>query len=118
MSISLNSDINAIAGRLQTQNASTVKADSVSAKLRNLDGASDEELMDACKSFESYLVEQVLNQVRESIVPEDEDEDNDYVKMFGDRLYQEYASTITESGELGLAQRLYEAMKREYGPRA
>ena len=32
-----------------------------------------------------------------------------------DKLYKEYADQITEHGELGLAQKLYEAMKRDFG---
>ena len=34
------------------------------------------------------------------------------VAYFGDMMYQEYAKQITENGELGLAQQLYESMKR------
>ena len=37
------------------------------------------------------------------------------MNMFGDRLYQEYANQITEHSELGLAQQLFNAMKRDFG---
>ena len=41
-----------------------------------------------------------------------EEEESDYLTYFGDMMYQEYAKQITENGELGLAQQLYESMKR------
>lgn len=72
--------------------------------------ATDEELMDACKEFEAYLVEQVLKQVKESI-PKTEEEENQYTEYFGDMMLQEYASAITDQGSLGIAQKLYESMK-------
>lgn len=80
----------------------------------NLEGANDEELMDACKSFESYLVQQVMKQVKNSVAKSEEDE-GEYMSYFGDMLYEKYAKDITESGELGIAQQLYEAMKRNRG---
>ena len=115
MSISISSDISSVVNRLNTQNASSTKATELSDKLSNLSGASDDELLEACKSFESYLVEQVMNMVKDSVVPEDEDEENEYLAAFGDQLYQQYAEAITDSGQLGIAQKLYEAMKRDYG---
>lgn len=115
MGISLNSDITSVVDRMNTQNASANKASALQQKLSNMDGASDEELLEACKSFEEYLVEQVMTKVKDAVVPKNEDEENDYLAMFGDLLYREYAKSITESGDLGLAQKLYEAMKRNYG---
>lgn len=74
---------------------------------------SDEELMDVCKDFESYLVEQMFKAM-EKMVPEDEDGEDDYTKMFGDTMIQELAKTSTEQNSLGIAQKLYEQMKRNY----
>ena len=42
----------------------------------------------------------------------DEDSEGDYMKMFGDNLTQSYAEMITETADLGIAQMLYESMKR------
>ncbi len=81
---------------------------------KDLSGASDEELMEAAKSFESYFVEKVMKSVKEALVPKDEDEDNKYLDMFGDNLYQEYAKMITDRGDLGIAKQLYESMKNQY----
>jgi flagellar protein FlgJ len=68
-------------------------------------------MMDACKSFESYLVQQVMKQVKEAVA-KSEDDQGEYMSYFGDMLYEKYAEDITESGELGIAQQLYESMKR------
>ena len=115
MSISFNGDITNVVNTLNQQNSTANKANTLQSNLKSLDGNStDEELMQACKSFEAYLVEQVLTRVKDTLVPKEEDE-NEYLTMFGDRLYQEYAQTIADNGEIGLAQKLYEAMKRDYG---
>ncbi len=76
----------------------------------DLENATDEELMDACKSFESYFVEQLFKEMRKT-VPQTEEE-NEYMSYFGDMLYEKYAENVTEKGDLGIAQMLYESMKR------
>ena len=43
---------------------------------------------------------------------DDEEEKNDYLTQFGDMLYEEYAQEATDSGSLGIAQMLYDSMKR------
>lgn len=75
-----------------------------------LGSSSDEELMEVCKSFESYFVEQVLKEMEKTV--HSSDQDSQYYQYFGDILTQSYAEQITESGQLGLAQTLYESMKR------
>jgi flagellar protein FlgJ len=72
--------------------------------------ATDEELMEVCKSFESYFLEQVMKGM-EKTIPYD-DKKNPYVDYFGDVLWQEYAKSATENQGLGLAQMLYESLKR------
>lgn len=78
--------------------------------------ASDEELMDACKSFESYFIEQVLKGMEKTIPKSDEDDSgNSYLNMFKDNLYQEYADMAADQGDgIGIARMLYEQMKRNY----
>lgn len=78
--------------------------------------ATDEEMMKACKSFESYFLEQAFKGM-EKMIPKDEDSSstNSYVEMFKDNLYQEYAESATERGDgIGIAKMLYEQMKRNY----
>lgn len=89
----------------------TTKTDKITSTLNSTE-ATDEELMDACKSFESYLVEQVFKNMEKTVMKSDEEEENDYLTQFNDILYEKYAEQVTERGELGIAQMLYESMKR------
>lgn len=97
-----------------TQNTqSGMQSAALENKLKNndLSESTDEELMDACKEFEAYLVEQVMKQVKESVPKTDEEKNNKYLDYFGDMMLQEYSSIISERGDLGIAQHLYESMK-------
>ena len=95
------------------QSASQAKTEKLSSSLSNIEKgtASDEELMEACKEFETYLVEQVIKNTKSAML-DDEDSQGEYMKMFGDKLNQSYAEMITETADLGIAQMLYESMKR------
>ena len=104
---------NAAATATGTSQSSKIENELEAKLAGNLENASDEELMDACKSFESYLVTQVMKQVKTTIA-KSEDDEGDYMNYFGDMLYEKYADDITESGNLGIAQQLYEAMKRNH----
>lgn len=111
MSISIGSEY--LMAQQTTSSASAAKAEKLSSSLTNIENgqATDEELMAACKEFETYLVEQVIKSTKSAML-EDEDSEGDYMKMFGDTLNQSYAEIITENADLGIAQMLYEAMKR------
>ncbi len=79
--------------------------------------ATDDELLDACKQFEAYFVEQMFKGMLKTI-PESESTSNytstlmDYYK---DQMIQGIAEETTKQSGLGLAQMLYEQMKRNYG---
>lgn len=80
----------------------------------SLKGSTDDELMEVCKQFESYFLEQVLKEMKKT-VPQNEDmssSSQSLVDYFGDNLIQEYAAESTEQNSLGLAQTLYEQLKR------
>lgn len=99
------------AGAALTNVDRTSKTDQLESKLKgSVDKSTDKELMDICKSFEAYFIEQVFKEMRKT-VPKSE-ESNEYLNMFEDKLYEEYSSNITQNGNLGLAKMLYESMKR------
>lgn len=78
--------------------------------------ASDKELMDACKEFEAYFVEQMFKEMQKTI-PKSETTDSStasLVDYFKDNMTQQIAADSTETQSLGLAQMLYEQMKRNY----
>lgn len=74
----------------------------------------DEELMKACKSFEAYMVEQVMAKMEEisHIDGADSENDNEYMSMFKDSFIKDKAELLTENTDLGIAKMLYELMKR------
>ena len=77
--------------------------------------ATDEELMEACKTFESYFIEQAIKGMEKTIPDNDDDSSASYLNMFKDTLYQEYADIASERGDgIGIAKMLYEQMKRNY----
>lgn len=84
----------------------------------DLSTATDEELMDACQEFESYLLEQVMKEMEKttSLFSDEEDgSESALVDYFMDSTIQELATDVTEKQGLGIAQTLYESMKRQYG---
>lgn len=99
---------------------SSTSADKLQDTLKNdYSNADEEELLEVCKEFEAYFVEQVMKEMKK-MVPENEDESSagKYMDYFGDTYIQQLATTVTESNGgkgIGLAQSLYEQMKRNYG---
>lgn len=110
MSISIGNDSYITAAL--SNSSSTAKTSDIEKKLANLNTENDEELMEACKSFETYFVEKVFERTRAAMVGDEEDK-NEYEEYFGDMLYKEYAEKITDSGQLGIAQMLYDSMKKK-----
>ncbi len=76
--------------------------------------ASDEEMMAACKEFEVYMLEQVYKQMEKTVIKAEEEE-NEYEEYFSDYRTQAYAKAVSEQGNIGLAEELFEAMKRNNG---
>lgn len=87
----------------------------------DLSNATDEELMDVCKDFEAYFVEQMFKSM-EKMVPKDEDEEesssmSSMTDYFKDEMMSKYAEIAADSNGgngFGIAQTLYEQMKRNY----
>ncbi len=78
--------------------------------------ATDAELMDACKEFEAYFVEQMFKSMLKTI-PKNEElsgSSSSLMDYYTDEMVQELAADTTETNSLGLAQTLYEQMKRNY----
>ena len=103
-----------------TKQASGNKASSLQSKLENSGESVDEkELMDACKEFEAYFTEQMFNSMLETTKVFSDDDENGYaskmVDYFKDFAVQELCGKVTEGSGLGLANTLYEQMKRNYG---
>lgn len=111
MSITLGSYAGNLLDTYATQNATTSKVENTLSKDHK--NATDEELMEVCKEFEAYFVEQVFKAMKK-MVPETEESTSgvNTLDYFEDMLTQEYAKSATEGEGLGLAKMLYESMKR------
>ncbi|NLL76629.1 MAG: hypothetical protein GX235_05220 [Clostridiales bacterium] len=86
-------------------------------KTKDYSQSSDEQLLAACKEFESYFMEQIYKEMQKTVdvFKEDDASPNDsLVDFFKDNTIQELASISTEKEGLGLAQMLFEQMKRNY----
>ena len=71
-------------------NSSGVSTDKLSSSLGNIKSETpDDELLEACKGFEQYFVEQVLKEFTNSL---EEFKDNKYMEMFGDTLVETMAT--------------------------
>lgn len=95
---------------------SSNNADNLVSKIngKNYENATDDELMEVCKEFESYFVEQCFKEMQKTVDAfKSDDEENEYEEMFGDMMVQEYAKKITDSGSIGLAKQLYEQMQNQ-----
>ena len=116
MAISVGSDYY-LNNSLTSQSAT--KAEKLSSSLRAMDSAaaSDEELLESCKEFEAYFTEQMFKAMQK-MIPESESVSSstrqlqDYYK---EQMIQSYAEQSAQGEGLGLAQMLYEQMKRNYG---
>ena len=98
----------------QATNASTSAMESTLSNIS--EQTTDAELMEACKEFEAYFIEQIYKGMEKTIMKADEEEENQYEEYFGDMKIEEYAKAATEQGDgIGLATQLYEQMKRNYG---
>jgi len=81
--------------------------------------STDDELLDACKQFESYLWEQILKEVDKSVNLFGMESTGSYasnmVDTFSDTLIQDLSEKLTSGKENTLAMTLYEQPKRNYG---
>lgn len=107
----LTSGYNEIYGKIAEQSASRLEE----GLKGDLSKADDEKLMDACKQFEAYFLEQVFKEMQKTIkIDQSDSTQNSMLDFFKDQTIQEIAADSTEHQSLGLAQMLYEQMKRNY----
>lgn len=114
-------DINTLYTDLYSKDAANAKTNRLSNSLKQADlkDSTDEELMGVCKQFESYFVEQVLKNAMDTFTEGDEFESSSMSTLsnfYKDQLMTEYSNKITEQNDLGLAQTLYNQMKRNLSP--
>ena len=93
---------------------------SVSSSLNVSADSSDEELLEACKSFEEYFLEKIYDNLIDTtkIFSDEDDESDTYasqmVDYFKDSAIQALTQMSSDQGGIGLAQELYNQMKMQY----
>ena len=116
----MSMSIDSMASMLNTTNTDATTNYNANALKKSLNGVSDtsaDELMQVCKDFESYFVEEVIKEVKKNLLPDDEEKDaslstmTDYtmdfaVEKIADELIDQVGGNFTQS--------LYEQMKRNY----
>ena len=99
------------------QAKATELANSLSNKAEH--AKTDDELMSVCKQFESYLLVQVFKNMDKTVIRNgDESKDSsteNLVDYFKGQALQELSAQSTEKQGLGIAQQLYEQLRRNYG---
>ena len=107
---------------IYSEYAAQTAKDAQAAKLKSVakgdySSATDDELMDACKQFEAYFLEQVFKQMAKTVnlTGDGDKSTSNLVDFFKDNTIAELATQSTESNSLGLAQMLYDQMKRNIG---
>ena len=115
----MSMSIDSMASMLNTTNTDATTNYNANALKKSLNGVSSDtsadELMQVCKDFESYFVEEVIKEVKKNLLPDDEEKDaslstmTDYtmdfaVEKIADELIDQVGGNFTQS--------LYEQMKR------
>ena len=105
-------DISSLTSSAYGLNSNTkVDADRLKNNLASVDKENDEELMNVCKEFETYMIEQVIKSMEATIMKDEEESSTSYAEMFSDKKTTAYAEAISNQGTIGLAQMLYESMR-------
>ena len=108
--------INSYYGNLNTDTASSSASKLEETLNSDLSTATEEELMDVCKDFEAYFIEQMFKAMQKT-VPNYSTESmagssNSMMDFYKEQMIQQVAADTTQQSSLGLAQMLYEQMKR------
>ncbi len=102
----------------ESKNASSIALQKKLENTAKSQHASDDELWQACKSFESYFLEQVFKEMQKSVdalKPESQDRSTStLVDYFKDQTLQEVCATSVDKQSNGFAQMLYENLRRTY----
>ncbi len=118
MDFSSISGVNAALEQAKKSNTSNASS-SLQNSLGNISSDSSEaELKGIIKDFESYFVEQVIKEVKDSLTMEDKDKHdqtmNQYKDFFMDTAIENMADKLVDEVGENFTQQLYEQMRRNY----
>ena len=77
----------------------------------------EEDLVNAVESFESYMLEQVIKQMKDSVTSDDDQDStmSQYTDMYMDATIQQLAGEMVSEYGGSLTDQLVDQMKRNYG---
>ena len=100
-----------------TNSAAASKTDSLQNSALGLSSNStEEELMEVLKDFESYFIEHIIKEMKETFTDEDEESSmaSQYTDTFMDYAIEEVADILLDEVGGSMTQQLFEQMKRNY----
>ena len=94
--------------------ATSATGNALQSSLKNISSnSSEEELKGVIKDFESYFVEQMIKEVKDTFTSEDEDSTmSQYKDMYMDQAIELVADEVVDQVGENYTQQLYEQMKR------
>ena len=97
--------------------STATKASNLERTLQNTNREkNDDELLEACKQFESYFIEQVYKEMLKTVdISEGDSSMAQLVDYFKDETVQKVAEQTMEQSGGTLAKQMYEQMRRNYG---
>ncbi|MCR4605505.1 MAG: rod-binding protein [Eubacterium sp.] len=111
-SISMNSTSNVYA------DAQVAAADKLSSQIQT--ATSDDDMLQACKDFESYMLEQIYKNMEKTtkLFSDDEEEGDStskmYLENFKDNYYQDLMQKMMSAGQgVGIAEQLYQSITNQ-----
>lgn len=113
----ITSMLNQTASTNASASANTAKADSLKNSVAGLSSNStEEELMEVLKDFESYFIEQMIKQMKETFTDDDKESSvaSQYTDTFMDYAIEDVADMLLEEVGGSMTQQLFEQMKRNY----
>jgi flagellar protein FlgJ len=110
-------DISSISTNYTVANAdkSAEQSNSLQSSLKNI--SSEEQLKGVIKDFESYFVEQVIKQMKDTFTSDDDEDStmSQYKDLYMDQAIETVADEMVDQIGESYTQTLYEQMKRNIG---
>lgn len=115
MSISLDS----MASLVNNDATTNYNANKIQSSLNNVSSdTTEDELLQVCKDFESYFVEEVIKEIKDNLTLKEDEKDSSLSTMTDynmDIVIEKVADEVVDEVGTSFTQQLYEQMKRNYG---
>ena len=117
----MSMSIDSMVSMLNTTNTDATTNYNANALKKSLNGVSSDtsadELMQVCKDFESYFVEQVIKQMKDTFTSDDDEDStmSQYKDLYMDQAIETVADEMVDQIGESYTQTLYEQMKRNIG---